>query len=556
MSGDQASPPGDLGGKAFYMFVGNWVALAALIPMVIAGLMLSFLFIDRAERDDVADLQRIVGAVSREVAAYLDSNIAIARSVAEAVRLYSGPNPGLIRSLPELIVGQRETVLSMAIADAEGTVVGASPDGASPPSDLARLSRQSPARFSTLRQPAGGDPQLAVAVPIRDTANAYSGAVYLEFSLAPLIALGREIAGQDMDFRLLDAAGHEVVLSAHVATGAAAESVLLADRTLSNGFVVSGRRHVQTLGLRDWGEYAVAACLLLLASMVSWLVAQAVAHRVSKPLAGLARDLAELNLEGGQQQLDVPDDAPREIRALFGEFNALLRRLDLSYGQLRESLEEANLLRRRMEHVLDERDAIISQRTADLQSRTAQLERANAALQRVATEDALTGVANRRAFDEFLALVWRLSLREHVPVSLILIDIDRFKSYNDHLGHQAGDDCLRQVAHALRGQAKRPLDLAARYGGEEFAIVLGRTDLAEAVDIAQMVRRAVETMRIDHAFGGISGIVTISLGVASMLPDETTEAEDLIAMADNNLYAAKDRGRNRVEFEFPTAPES
>ncbi|MDT8900231.1 diguanylate cyclase [Anaeroselena agilis] len=174
-----------------------------------------------------------------------------------------------------------------------------------------------------------------------------------------------------------------------------------------------------------------------------------------------------------------------------------------------------------------------------------QLAAANDELQRLSNQDGLTGIANRRVFDDFLDRAWRQAVRDREPVSLLLADIDNFKLFNDTYGHQAGDDCLRQVAWAIADGACRAGDLAARYGGEEFAVVLAGTDSAGAAVVAEKVRAAVAGLNIVHA-AGVGKVVTISLGLATMFPRDGERAESLIVAADQALYGAKQQGRNRV----------
>lgn len=175
------------------------------------------------------------------------------------------------------------------------------------------------------------------------------------------------------------------------------------------------------------------------------------------------------------------------------------------------------------------------------------LHEVNRMLSRLSALDGLTGIANRRSFDEYLEREWKRALRYGNPLSLVMLDIDFFKNYNDTYGHQKGDDCLKQVAGVLETSLKRPSDLAARYGGEEFAIVLPDTDFEGAVAVAERLRLNVESLRIPHIRSQVSPYVTISVGVASAVPDRASTPEGLISAADAALYRAKREGRNRVE---------
>src|SRR5712691_10825644 len=173
------------------------------------------------------------------------------------------------------------------------------------------------------------------------------------------------------------------------------------------------------------------------------------------------------------------------------------------------------------------------------------LANANRELEKLSRQDGLTGIANRRYFDSYLLTEMRRSARERGPLSLILSDIDDFKAFNDFYGHQAGDDCLRQVATALSSVGRRPADLAARYGGEEFAMILPGTVAEGAVEVAQSVSRVIAGLAIPHARSGTGRIIALSQGIASLTPENETSSEDLIQRADRALYQAKEQGRNR-----------
>jgi diguanylate cyclase (GGDEF)-like protein len=176
-----------------------------------------------------------------------------------------------------------------------------------------------------------------------------------------------------------------------------------------------------------------------------------------------------------------------------------------------------------------------------------QLEEANQRLQRLSSIDGLTGIANRRQLDETFQTEWRRSFRHDTPISVVMFDLDEFKSFNDAYGHQAGDECLRQVAAALRDGLRRAGDLVARYGGEEFAAVLPESDLRGALQYADAARLAVENLAITHGSSPVAPVVTVSVGVASALPRRGGSPTELIARADQALYQAKRKGKNRVE---------
>jgi diguanylate cyclase (GGDEF)-like protein/PAS domain S-box-containing protein len=180
---------------------------------------------------------------------------------------------------------------------------------------------------------------------------------------------------------------------------------------------------------------------------------------------------------------------------------------------------------------------------------------ANARLEQLARADGLTGLANRRRFDEALGVECRRCAREDRPLSLILFDIDHFKAFNDSYGHQAGDACLMAVAQVAADWARRPADLAARYGGEEFAVVLSDTRVGDAARLAESMSRSIRELRIEHA-GAPNGVVTASFGVATIYPARRANGpKELVRRADELLYAAKARGRNLVVAEPPEPPE-
>lgn len=183
-----------------------------------------------------------------------------------------------------------------------------------------------------------------------------------------------------------------------------------------------------------------------------------------------------------------------------------------------------------------------------LEISNAQLEESNRELQRLSSLDGLTGIANRRQFDKIMEQEWQRALRNCAELSLIMIDIDYFKLFNDSYGHQAGDDCLRSVALALARIVHRPSDIVARYGGEEFAVILPETDTEGALRVAEKMREAVTRLNVRHEDSKVADKVTLSIGVSSMSPRGGDNPDILLAAADDALYRAKHAGRNRVEL--------
>jgi len=173
------------------------------------------------------------------------------------------------------------------------------------------------------------------------------------------------------------------------------------------------------------------------------------------------------------------------------------------------------------------------------------LQEAYNAVEALAITDALTGLANRRRFDQYLNIEWRRSMRDRQPLSLLMLDADKFKVYNDTYGHQRGDNCLKQIAEACMDVVSRPGDLVARFGGEEFVVVLPNTESAGAMSVANEICESLRSRRLPHS-GTAAGIVTISAGCATMIPRFGKHSNDLIEMADKALYRAKFNGRNQV----------
>jgi diguanylate cyclase (GGDEF)-like protein len=176
-------------------------------------------------------------------------------------------------------------------------------------------------------------------------------------------------------------------------------------------------------------------------------------------------------------------------------------------------------------------------------------------LREMVARDGLTGIQNRRMFDQHIQRVWQQAVREEERVAVLLVDIDCFKDYNDRYGHQAGDECLRAVAVSLSQCARRPLDFVARYGGEEFAVVLYEASREYAAEVLTRIQRSIAELNIPHEASRVASRLTVSIGAAFILPSSNRTHEGLIQLADEALYSAKEQGRNRVvvmEAEYHT----
>lgn len=176
-----------------------------------------------------------------------------------------------------------------------------------------------------------------------------------------------------------------------------------------------------------------------------------------------------------------------------------------------------------------------------------ELKRHRDLLEQLSMLDGLTGIPNRRRFDECFDMEWKRAERVGIFLSLIMIDIDFFKPYNDYYGHQQGDECLKQIAHALAGSIKRASDCVARYGGEEFVCILPDTDIHGAMQVGEAMRERIESLHIPHERSTVANHVTISAGASSLIPTREKSRFGLLEAADKNLYLAKAEGRNRIK---------
>ena len=197
---------------------------------------------------------------------------------------------------------------------------------------------------------------------------------------------------------------------------------------------------------------------------------------------------------------------------------------------------------KRAQHEVLETQRQVLEANAALQERTRQLEAANALLERLSNFDSLTGIPNRRYFERFYGLEWRRAAREAKWITLIMIDVDFFKAYNDHHGHLAGDACLKLISQTLDQVVNRASDVVCRYGGEEFVVVLSGTDLDGAREVAERMCQRIRSLPSPHG-----GPVTVSMGIASEIPQASANPEELLMRSDQALYQAKANGRNRIE---------
>lgn len=245
------------------------------------------------------------------------------------------------------------------------------------------------------------------------------------------------------------------------------------------------------------------------------------------------------------------DEAADKVKAFtVGGADYITRPFQLEEVLVRVE-NQLNLLQ--LKRQLQEQNSVLRREIWQRQQAESALQQVNQELHRLATLDGLTGIANRRHFDAYLAQEWRRLAREQEPLALILCDIDNFKLYNDTYGHQAGDHCLRQVAAAISRVLKRPADLVARYGGEEFAMILPHTGQSGVWQVAAAIQQEIAQLRIVHIRSPLEEYVTLSLGMAYLIPTKPCFTDALIAAADRALYEAKRQGKNRAVLQSVAA---
>lgn len=226
---------------------------------------------------------------------------------------------------------------------------------------------------------------------------------------------------------------------------------------------------------------------------------------------------------------------------LAQKFSIALEQEEVMTAQLKEiNLNLDKLVIKRTEALEESRKKIVYQKI--------ELEKANIFLQLLSLRDPLTNLWNRRHYDDTINVEWKRCLRNKVPISLMMVDIDHFKSYNDSYGHMAGDECLIKVAEVIKSCFNGASDLVARYGGEEFIIIMPELGKEKAIKMAMKLQKNVEDLHIPHSQSSICPWVTASIGVTSIVPDDEYSVEGLFLAVDKALYSAKSLGRNRVEF--------
>lgn len=409
---------------------------------------------------------------------------------------------------------------------------------------------------------AGTEPTLAVSVPV-GTREEFAGIVQAALAPAALSAvLELEARDTPTDLVVLDAQrrvlhasegfGATVLLpiadpglQAALAGGGAmrlavgTRPLLYAHAKLANGWIVASRTDlgVELAGARQRGLLLAAGLALLVLSLAT--IAPRAARRITGPLRLLGNGMAGFDPARSRAVLRAPHDAPRELRSLFAEYALMQRRLTRADRTVREALVDETRQRRMVETSLGQRNNELT----GVQNQ----------LRALVRTDALTGVANHRALREHLKFACGASRRIGQPLSLVLVDLDRFKDYNDEYGHPAGDACLCAVADALCEVARRSLDMVARHGGAQFAMVLAVTDAEHALLVAEKARAAVAALSVEDRRNP-KGRVTVTLGVATSFPEHELEPDDLLNQATGALNTAKLAGRDCISFASDRPP--
>ena len=408
-------------------------------------------------------------------------------------------------------------------------------------------------------------PLVAVSAPVLD-AGGFAGVVSASIRIEDLMGVRAQgLRRRGYEVLLADRGGHVVFASPGMAyrfLGPVAPALAqlpsvstgfdkaVVERTgmLRNGDVAYvARNHLRN----GWDLYLLAPRgqllhwleqrALLMVGLVVLLAAGVLAaswwqaRLLSRGIARLLDTLSAFAL-GGALDLRRVQAMPQELQPLAGAIGDLSHRLNETYDELNVSLLRQSELSASLRSVVDAREREIAQRTGELRGAVAELDR-------LSRTDALTGCLNYRGFDETLQRLWADARAHGAPLSVLALDIDRFKAYNDRYGHQRGDNALKRFAGAVRSALFSPEDVLARQGGEEFLVFLPGTTLEQAVQVGERIVASVAAAGIPHA-DSPEGVLTVSAGAATVLPD--SDAEDLLKRADAALYRAKRAGRNRV----------
>jgi len=281
----------------------------------------------------------------------------------------------------------------------------------------------------------------------------------------------------------------------------------------------------------------VALALILLVGLIQVITTR----RISRPLEKFSKKLRAFDPNNINDDIMFEKETFKEITELSNGYHKLIG--ELKSSQAIQKANESNI-----QSLLKESEQInkeLALKSQELAIKVTKLEDAEKKLNELSKTDQLTQVNNRRGFDEYFEKEWTRGIRSQSAMSLLMIDIDLFKNFNDKYGHVEGDNCLKRVASVIEGTIRRPPDMAARYGGEEFVVLLPETDIKGALNIAERIRANVEALAIENKLEEKDNVVTISIGISEMIPNPNTHKEKLIRQADTAMYDAKNIGRNK-----------
>ena len=556
------------------------VAVLAIVPALTLTVMTASHRAEDRLRNDRMLIAESAGSAAAQVEAFLARHVTGVRSAAETLSLGGEPDAARIRQWLLKYHPIYPDFLTMLTADASGLIRSGSRyvDGRAqlaPPQGRAVNDRE----YFRVPMEAGRDyvsnafrgrgfgtdPLIAIASPVLVDGEPW-GVVQGSLNVRAFERLAdsyRRLLGAS--FLLVDAQGLVIYAGAETGydflepvrdrpLGRLLEDPTLVEVTSRDGLtpLVAGHARTATgwhvILLKPKPTFramlddvlAVAGWWLLLVALLAGTLAFGLARRVTRPMERLTRALDAYEV-GQRSPFRAIDRLPSEYREVFRHLHGFAVRHANRHRQLAQSLAQEARLREELQQVLDRREL-------EILDRTRQLAVANQELQRLSRTDALTGLPNRRAFDESHERLWRAAARDGAWLSVILFDVDFFKRYNDRYGHPAGDEVLKRIAAALPLCLNRPADVAARYGGEEFAVVLGDTGLDGAHSVAERIRAAVAELGIEH-WDATERLVTISLGVAAVHAQPTADPADVLVRADAALYVAKQQGRNRVALD-------
>lgn len=557
--------------------VARSLLVLALVPGIALTILLASKQLTDREEHEIALVTEAAESAAIQVEAFLARHTAGIRSAAEAIELDARPSSDrsgqwLLRYHPIY-----PDFLTMLVADASGQVISASRQEHGQPviaafrkhdiSDRHYFSNPMTDGRDYVSQAfrgrgLGTDPLIAISSRIDIDGRSY-GIVQGSLNLKAFQRLDASYQ-RLLNARVILADASGSVIYADPATGYeflesiadaplgmgqdSAKPTSIADRNSDRtlrvghkktprGWSVSILRPVPTLAETLADVWWVAFAWLGVCALFAVALAVALARRVGVPMQRLVSTLDRYRVDQPSPFRSVAG-LPQEYRTIFRHLHRFVVRLAIRHGNLGRALDHAEALQNELRSVLELRDMEIQQRTRELAM-------ANQELEVLSRTDPLTQLFNRRWFETEYERMWRAAVRASEPISVILLDVDFFKRYNDSYGHLAGDEVLKQVARALQECLRRPDDIAVRFGGEEFVVVLGNTGTGGALEMAERLRAAVAALSVEHRHSPL-GYVSVTIGLCSTHPGPGEDRDSILRLADTMLYEAKALGRNRI----------